>query len=154
MSTPILTAADLDRLPERTRVELLARDGGTTINTTFRDRMLAAANSAIAVWTRGAFPQGLVASGHAPDDIFIEWALDIFCYLAASKHTNAAVAKAYTPQFELAKASFRSLTRGQDPAPVTSGTSAEPTSVALGAVEVPTSFWGDPADGFGGAGGF
>jgi len=145
MSTPILTTADLDRLPARTRVELLARDGGTTIDTVFRDRMIAAANSAIAVWTRGAYPNGLVATGRTPDDIFVEWALDIFCFLAAGKHTNAAFAKTYAAQYDLAKTSFRSLTRGQDPAPVTSGTSAEPTAVAVGFVDdAPTPFWGEP----------
>lgn len=163
MGTTILTAEDvMERVPARTLTQLLARDGGSTLNTAFRDRMVRATNSFIAVQTRGAFPNGLVADGHAPDDIFVEWACDIFCFIAASKHNNASLAEPHKDGYEAAKANFKALTKGQDPAPVTSGTSAEPiaseaASAALEASdECAETFWGSPhgSTGFGGAGGF
>jgi hypothetical protein len=132
MATPVLTNSDAqDRLPTKTFTQLFARDGGQTTNTPFLTRMVAATNSAITVWCKGAFPSGLVADGHTPDPIFVEWALDVLCYLAASKHpTGNGGAAAYKSAYDEAQKQFKALTRGQDPAPDTSGTSPQPVSPA------------------------
>jgi hypothetical protein len=156
MANPIITSASVvARLPAKTYTTLFARDGGATVDTTFRDRMIAATNSAIHVWCKGAFPSGLVADGATVDPIFEEWAFDVLCYLSASKHPNGSSgAAAYKDAYTNARMEFTKLTRGQDPGPMTSGTAAVPTSQAASFVEVTegATVWTDFADGRSGFG--
>lgn len=156
MANHIITAADVvARLPAKTYRNLFARDGGGTVDTDFRDRMIAATNSAINVWCKGAFPDGLVADGGTPDAIFQEWAFDVLCFLSATKHPNGnGGAAAFKDAYVLAESAFRKITRGQDPGPVTSNTSAQPTSSAPAFVETQDTPWNDLANGGGPARGF
>lgn len=123
--TAIIVTADVTgRLSTQAHTRLFARNGGSTVDTTFRDLCIAEANSRIRTFTRAAFPNGLYVVGDTPDPEVVGRGVDIVCMIAASRHTSSAdEGGAYRAAGRAAEQFFRSMSRDADARPPVSNAS-------------------------------
>lgn len=134
--TTIAVVADLTgRLSTAAYTRLFARNGGSTIDTTFRDLCLAEANSYFRSMTRAAFPSGVYSTTDTVDPAIVGCIVDLCCEIAASRHTSWDAEGAYAAQGARARAFVKQLNRDID-ARAPGGALQEPTASGLGVVEL------------------
>lgn len=131
--TAIIAAADVTgRLSTQAYARLFAKNGGATADTTFRDLIIAEANSRIRTMTRAAFPDGLYATTDTLDPEVIGRGVDLVCAIAASRHASMDDDGAYARNGRAAEAFFRALTRDADArAPGASGGRPKPRAASV-----------------------
>lgn len=113
--TAIVTSADVTgRLSTQAHARLFAKNGGATVDTTFRDLIIAEANSEIRAMTRAAFPDGLYATTDTLDAVVVGKGVDLVCAIAASRHASYDEEGAYAQLGKNARAFFRALSRDTD----------------------------------------
>lgn len=117
--TAIIATADITaRLSTQAYTRLFAKNGGSTVDTAFRDLVIAETNSRIRSLTRAAFPDGLYETTDTIDPEVIGRGVDIACMIAASRHTSSADdAGAYMAHGRAAEKFFRELSRDSDARP-------------------------------------
>lgn len=123
--TAIITTVDLTgRLSTQAYTRLFAKNGGSTVDTTFRDVIIAETNSRIRTLTRAAFPDGLYTTTDTIDPEVIGRGVDIACMIAASRHTSAAdETGSYISHGRQAEKFFRDMSRDADARPPNSNAS-------------------------------
>lgn len=123
--TAIITTADITgRLSSQAYTRLFAKNGGSTVDTAFRDTIIAETNSRIRTLTRAAFPGGLYETTDTIDPEVIGRGVDIACMIAASRHTSAAdEAGSYMAHGRAAERFFREMSRDADARPPNSNAS-------------------------------
>ena len=113
--TVIVVTADVTgRLSTQAYTRLFAKNGGSTVDTTFRDLCIAEANSRIRILTGAAFPGGLYTTDDTLDPGVVGAGVDLVCAIAASRHTSAGDDGAYATNGRAAVAMFKSLNRDAD----------------------------------------
>lgn len=123
VQTTIVTTADVTaRLSTAAYSRLFAKNGGSTVDTTFRDLCIAEANSVIRVLTGAAWPEGLYQTGDTLDPAVVGAAVDIVCKIAASRHPASAELGNFRLNGERAEAFLRLMNRDEDPRPAGSTT--------------------------------
>ena len=160
MSTPltaIVTVADVDaRLSSQARIRLFAKNGGSTVDTTFQALCVAEANSRIRTITRSAFPDGLYVVGDTVDVEVVGRGVDIVCAIAASRHLANDETTAYARNGRAAEEFFRDINRNKDAQAAGSSTSPPLPRAAirnqLDSQGIPTNSYVQQADGTEGTG--
>ena len=129
--TTIATSADLiARLSTQAYTRLYARDGGSTVNTTFRDLCLAEANSLFRTLTRAAFPSGVYTTTDTLDPAIVGCVVDLCNDIAASRHASYDVENGYAVKGAQARAFCKQINRDADARPAgSSATPARPIAV-------------------------
>jgi hypothetical protein len=148
----IATAADLiARLSTQAYTRLFARNGGSTVDTTFRDLCLAEANSMFRTMTRAAFPAGVYSTTDTLDPAIVGCVVDLACESAAMRHTSWDETSAYAAAGERARLFVKHLVRDADAR--AAGSSQSPPrpranlANAVDASGTPTNPWTRMADG-------
>jgi hypothetical protein len=123
--TAIIATADITgRLSTQAYTRLFAKNGGSTVDTTFRDLVIAETNSRIRTLTRAAFPSGLYTTTDTIDPEVIGRGVDIACMIAASRHTSAVdESGSYMAHGRAAEKFFREMSRDADARPPNSNAS-------------------------------
>lgn len=129
----IATAADLTaRLSLQAYTRLFAKNGGTTVDTAFRDLCIAEANSLFQTTTRPAFPDGVYASGDTVDPAVVGCIIDLVCEIAARRHVSWDAEGAYAEGGKRAREFMRAINRDADARPAgSSNTPAQPRAAIL-----------------------
>lgn len=113
--TAIATAADLTaRLSTQAYGRLYARNGGSTVDTTFRDLCLAEANSLFRTLTRAAFPDGVYTTADTLDPALVGCVVDLCNDIAASRHSSYDAENGYAIKGAQARAFIKQLNRDAD----------------------------------------
>lgn len=154
--TAIITSADVTgRLSTQAYARLFAKNGGATADTTFRDLIIAEANSEIRVLLRAAFPDGLYTTTDTLDAAIVGKGVDLVCAIAASRHASYDEEGAYAQLGKNARAFFRSLSRDADArAPGSSAVRPVPRASNVNITNengIPTNPLTRAADGYGGS---
>ena len=111
----IVTPADvIARLSTQAYNRLFAKSGGNTPDTTFRDIIIAEANSEIRVLTRAAFPDGLYQIGATLDPMVVGEGVNLVIAKAASRHLATEETSGYARLGVGAREFFKSLNRDRD----------------------------------------
>lgn len=113
--TAIVTSADvIARLSTQAYNRLFAKSGGNTADTTFRDLIIAEANSEIRVLTRAAFPTGLYQTTDTLDPMVVGEGVNLVIAKAASRHLATDETSGYARLGVNAREFFKSLNRDRD----------------------------------------
>lgn len=147
----IITTADVTgRLPTSAYNRLFAKNGGSTVDTTFRDLCIAQANSEIRTLTRAAFPDGLYQASDTLDPEVVGKGVWLVCAIASSYHLSTDETSGYGANGNRAREFFRALNRDQDArAPGSSAVRPAPRARngnVTDAAGVPTNPYGRAAD--------
>lgn len=147
----IFSSADITaRLSTQAHARLFARNGGTVVDTAFRDLIVAEAESRIRMLTAAAFPAGFDAAGGTVDEALKGAGVDIACGLAASRHPSAGEGGAYVLAMTRAEEFLRKL-KADQARPVTSAAGpARPQAGSRNLTDdagVPTNPFNRAADG-------
>ncbi len=149
--TDIIVTADVTgRLSSSAHARLFAKNGGSTVDTTFRDLCIAQANSEIRTLTRAAFPDGLYQSTDTLDPEVVGKGVWLVCAIAASYHLSTDETSGYGANGNRSREFFKMLSRDQDAR--AAGSSAErPLPRASNrnvtdATGLPTNSYGRAAD--------
>lgn len=111
----IVTPADvIARLSTQAYNRLFAKSGGNTPDTTFRDIIIAEANSEIRVLTRAAFPDGLYQIGATLDPMVVGEGVNLVIAKAASRHLATEETSGYARLGVGAREFFKSINRDRD----------------------------------------
>lgn len=114
----IITSSDLtERLSSQAYTRLFAKDGGTTVNTAFRDLCIAEGNSLFQTMTRAAFPDGVYTSGDTVDVAIKGCVCDLVCEIAARRHTSWDAEGAYAEGGKRAREFIKAINRDADSRP-------------------------------------
>lgn len=155
--TAILVTADVTgRLSTQAYARLFAKNGGATVDTTFRDLCIAQANSKFRILTRAAFPDGFYQTTDTPDPGVVGLIFDLCCGLASYAHPAANDLAGYGANAARAEAMILRINRDADARPPGSaaGRSRPRSSVtnltdSAGAYTNPLSRAADGKDGSG-----
>lgn len=113
--TAIVVTADVTaRLSTQAHTRLFAKNGGSTVDTTFRDLCIAQANSEIRTLTRAAFPDGLYQDTDALDAEVVGKGVWLVCAIASSYHLSTDETSGYGANGNRAREFFRALNRDKD----------------------------------------
>lgn len=124
--TAIITSTDITgRLSTQAYTRLFAKNGGSTVDTTFRDLCISEANSAARVMLRAAFPSGLYSTTDTIDEGVKGAVVDMACWLAASRHLSAEQQGGFWQAYERAVDLLKRISRDADARPP--GSSATPS---------------------------
>ncbi len=123
--TAIITTADITgRMSTQAYTRLYAKNGGSTVDTAFRDLIITEANSRIRTLTRAAFPAGLYETTDTVDPEVAGRGVDIANMIAASRHTSAVdESGSYMAHGRAAEKFFREMSRDADARPPNSNAS-------------------------------
>lgn len=142
--TTIVTSADvIARLSTQAYTRLFAKNGGSTVDTAFRDLCIAEANSEIRSLTGAAFPDGLYLTTDVIDPIVIRHGFNLVCAHAASAHMSSDESTAYAANGRLARQYFKDVNRALDAQPA--GSSNTPRKPRAQVTNM-TDTAGDPTD--------
>lgn len=149
--TTIATSADLTgRLSTQVYTRLFAKNGGNTVDTTFRDLCLAEANSLFRTMTRVAFAQGVYSLTDTIDPAVIGCVVDLACEIAARRHGLWDEQGSFAEQGRRAREFIKQLNRDADArAPGSSQTPPLPRAQTLNVqndVGRDTNVWNRIAD--------
>lgn len=150
--TAIITSSDLTgRLSTQAYTRLFAKNGGATVDTTFRDLCVAEANSVARILLRAAFPSGLYSTTDTLDAGVVGAVVDLACWIAAKRHLSAEQAGGYYEASQRAEDLLKRLSRDADArAPGSSSSPARPRSSVTNVTDsagVATNSYGRAADG-------
>ena len=119
----IATSQDLiDRLSSQAYTRLFAKNGGTTVDTAFRDLCLTEANSLFQTMTRNAFPDGVYLTGDTIDQSVIGCVVDLATEIAARRHTAWDAEGAYAEGGRRTREFIKAINRNADAEPAGSST--------------------------------
>ena len=113
--TTIATSADLvARLSTQVYTRLFAKNGGSTVDTVFRDLCVAEANSLFRTMTRVAFAQGVYATTDTLDPALVGCVVDLACEIAARRHGLWDEQGSFAEQGRKARELIKQLNRDAD----------------------------------------
>lgn len=113
--TTIATANDLiARLSTQVYTRLFAKNGGTTVDTVFRDLCIAEANSLFRTMTRVAFSQGVYSTTDTLDPSIVGCVVDLACEIAARRHGLWDENGSFAEQGKRARELIKQLNRDAD----------------------------------------
>lgn len=139
----VVTADVTARLSTQAYTRLFAKNGGSTVDTTFRDLCIAEANSRIRTLTRAAFPDGLYEDDDTLDPEVVGRGVDLVCAIAASRHMSSDDNTAFAQRGRAAEQFFKDVNRAKDAQPP--GSSTTPRKPRAEVVNT-TNAAGDPSD--------
>ena len=113
--TTIATSADLTaRLSTQVYTRLFAKNGGSTVDTVFRDLCIDEANSLFRTMTRVAFAQGVYATTDTLDPAIVGCVVDLACEIAARRHGLWDEQGSFAEQGRKARELIKQLNRDAD----------------------------------------
>ena len=113
--TTIATSADLTaRLSTQVYTRLFAKNGGSTVDTVFRDLCVAEANSLFRTMTRVAFAQGVYSTTDTLDPAIVGCVVDLACEIAARRHGLWDEQGSFAEQGRKARELIKQLNRDAD----------------------------------------
>lgn len=113
--TTIATSADLiARLSTQVYTRLFAKNGGSTVDTVFRDLCVAEANSLFRTMTRVAFAQGVYSTTDTLDPALVGCVVDLACEIAARRHGLWDEQGSFAEQGRKARELIKQLNRDAD----------------------------------------
>ena len=113
--TALITYVDItDRLATQAYSRLYAKNGGSTVDTAFRDTVVAEGNSTFRVLTRAAFPDGVYQTGDTRDPAVVGWVVDLCNGIAASRGLSYDPESGYAVKAREARANLKLLSRDAD----------------------------------------
>ena len=113
--TTIATSADLTaRLSTQVYTRLFAKNGGSTVDTVFRDLCVAEANSLFRTMTRVAFAQGVYSTTDTIDPAIVGCVVDLACEIAARRHGLWDEQGSFAEQGRKARELIKQLNRDAD----------------------------------------
>ena len=113
--TAVITYTDVtDRLATSAYQRLYAKNGGSTVDTSFRDVCVAEANSTFRVLTRAAFPDGVYSTTDTRDPAVVGWIVDLCNGIAYSRGASYDPDGGYAVKAREARANVKLMNRDAD----------------------------------------
>jgi phage gp36-like protein len=117
----LFTPADITaRMSTKDYERLYSRNGGNTVDTDFRDRCMADADSEVRVLTKAAFPTGFDAAGGTVDPIIVRACVAISNANAAEMSAGSSEKNGYSQAAERYRKLLKAFTRDDNARVVTS----------------------------------
>ncbi len=116
--TAVITYTDVtDRLASSAYQRLYAKNGGSTVDTSFRNVCVAEANSTFRVLTRAAFPDGVYQTTDTRDPAVVGWIVDLCNGIAYSRGASYDPDGGYAVKAREARANIKLMSRDADARP-------------------------------------
>lgn len=147
-----VTSADLTaRLSATSYTRLFAKNGGNTVDTTFRDLCLVEAESEILTIVRSAYEDGFDEAGGTVDECIKGWICDVACWKAASRHMSATDADGWSLAGRRAFVNAKAMADDNHRRPVTAAVATHAPTGLAGVVtpdeDDASQTWANVADG-------
>lgn len=111
----VITYTDVtDRLATTAYQRLYSKNGGSTVDTAFRDVCVAEANSTFRVLTRAAFPDGVYQDSDTRDPAVVGWIVDLCNGLAYARGLSYDPDGGYAVKAREARANIKLMSRDAD----------------------------------------